>query len=321
MGVRNNLPSLFIGSPLEGEGLEVAEYLQAALEDHCKVTLSGQGPFVLGQSYLESLASACKHSDFAAFILTLGDVVTQEGGLKQASRDNVLFEIGFFMGGLGRHRTFIVFCQDDESALPPHFRGVTLATFRKSVDKSMTAAISPVAIKIRDAIEKIRNSENAQTSTQNMLREFVKYNNVVYELKQAHHMLQELAIPLDSLVFEFKISSAWREKPPSTEAIEAIATRWGAVRRRFEVIRYFAHAMTSSKARSLFNQLIRLKKDFEATLKEAKPVRLYDLSLELSMMCQATLDIIDKLMLEQFNETDRITEKISRSINDDPTQS
>src|SRR2546428_8109920 len=101
MEMRDNLPSLFIGS--SSEGLEVAEYLQAALEGHCEATLSRQGVFGLGQSPLESLALACKRSDFAVFILTPSDMVTKQDSLKQAPRDNVLFEIGFFMGGLGRY--------------------------------------------------------------------------------------------------------------------------------------------------------------------------------------------------------------------------
>ncbi len=118
MEVRDVLPSLFIGSSLEG--LEVAEYLQQALEGHLEATLSRQGVFVLGQSHLESLAWACKHSDFAAFVLTSSDIVTEPDGLKHTFGNNILFEIGFFMGGVGRERTFIVYCHDDESVLPSH---------------------------------------------------------------------------------------------------------------------------------------------------------------------------------------------------------
>jgi hypothetical protein len=319
MEMRDVLPRLFISS--SPKGLEVAEYLQQALEGHCEATLPEQGVFVLGQSPLESLASACKHSDFAAFVLTPDDMFTKRGYRKRAPRENVLFEIGFFMGGLGRHRTFIVYCHEDESALPSHLRGVTLATFRKRVDENMEATISPVAIKIREAIEKIRTSDSAQTSTRNMLRDFVKHNNVVNELKQAHHMLQKLAIPLYSLVAGFRAYSTWQDKPPGPDALEAIRAGWGAVQQRFYVIEDIAPTMKSPEANSLFNPLIQLKNDFEAILNESKPVRLRDLSDQLYQRCQAKLEIIDDRMLEQFKQTDSVTEQISRSISDDPTQS
>ena len=147
------------------------------------------------------------------------------------------------------------------------------------------------------------------------------YTFVVNELKDAHHLLQELANPLDLLVTEFRMSPAWQEKPLGTNTVEAIRPRWGAVLRKFYLIERFALTMKSSEARSLFNLLTRLKKDFEASLNDSKPVGLYGLLLELQVRYQGTLDIIDDLMLEQFDQIDRITKQISRSISDDPTQS
>ncbi len=141
------------------------------------------------------------------------------------------------------------------------------------------------------------------------------------ELKQAHHMLQDLAIPLEALVTGFRTFSAWRKKPPHADVIEAIRAGWGAVQRRFDVIEYFATAMTFLEARSLFYLLTQLKNDFEATLEDSDPLRLYDLSLQLYQQSQAKLEIIDKLMLKQFEHTYRITEQISRSISDESVQS
>src|SRR4051794_1835115 len=111
MEVHDNLPSLFIGS--SSEGLEVAEYLQAALEGHCEATIWSQGVFGLSQSPLESLVTVCRRSDFAAFILTSNDMLSKQSSVEQAIRDNILFEVGFFMGGLGRYRTFVVYSRDD----------------------------------------------------------------------------------------------------------------------------------------------------------------------------------------------------------------
>src|SRR2546422_10590322 len=152
MEMHDNLPSLFIGS--SSEGLEVAEYLQAALEGHCEATIWSQGVFGLSQGTLESLVAACKQFDFAALVLTPDDMVTKRGSRTRAARDNVLFELGLFMGSLGRERTFIVYCRDENIDLPSDLAGVTPATFPKREDGNMQAAINPAAVQIREAIKK-----------------------------------------------------------------------------------------------------------------------------------------------------------------------
>jgi len=151
MEVHDNLPSLFIGS--SSEGLKVAEYLQQALEGHCEATIWSQGVFGLSLGTLESLVAACKQFDFAALILTPDDMVTKRGSRNRAARDNVLFELGLFMGSLGRERTFIVYCRDEKIDLPSDFAGVIAAKFPKREDDNMAAAIGPVAVKIREVIK------------------------------------------------------------------------------------------------------------------------------------------------------------------------
>src|SRR5438270_2217064 len=153
MEIHDNLPSLFIGS--SSEGLKIAEYLQGALERHCEATVWSQGVFGLSQGNLESLVAACKQFDFAALVLTPDDMVTKRGSKKRAARDNVLFELGLFMGSLGRERTFIVYCRGEKIDLPSDLAGVKAATFPKREDDNMAAALGPVAVKIREAIKKV----------------------------------------------------------------------------------------------------------------------------------------------------------------------
>jgi predicted nucleotide-binding protein len=49
-----------------------------------------------------------KETDFAAFVVTADDVTASRGRRKASPRDNVVFEIGLFMGAIGRERTFVV---------------------------------------------------------------------------------------------------------------------------------------------------------------------------------------------------------------------
>jgi predicted nucleotide-binding protein len=105
-------PSVFIGSSTEG--LAVAEAIQQALDRTADVELWTQGVFDLSYSYLESLLKALDTADFAILVLTPDDVVSSRRSQTPAPRDNVLLELGLFMGRLGRERCFFVYEQSQD---------------------------------------------------------------------------------------------------------------------------------------------------------------------------------------------------------------
>ena len=144
-------PRLFIGSSVEG--LAPAEDLQLNLEYEAEVTLWTQGIFGLSQGTLESLMKALDSHDFAALVLTPDDLLTKRGEQKQAPRDNVLFELGLFVGRIGRNRTFIVHSRSVEMHIPSDLAGVTVATYDAArSDGNLQAALGPVATKMKRAI-------------------------------------------------------------------------------------------------------------------------------------------------------------------------
>ncbi|MGR0482202.1 MAG: TIR domain-containing protein [Candidatus Electronema sp. V4] len=145
-------PRMFIGSSVEGK--EIAEYLQLGLEYDVETTIWHQGIFGLSDGSLESLVKAAKDFDFAALVLTPDDLVTERGTEKASPRDNVVFELGLFMGALGRERTFIVYNRDKKPNLPSDLAGVTSATFASHSDNNLQAALGPVCTKIKLAIKK-----------------------------------------------------------------------------------------------------------------------------------------------------------------------
>jgi hypothetical protein len=102
------------------------------------------------------LVEACKKFDFAVLVLSPDDLITKRGSVRPAARDNVLFEAGLFMGSLGQERTFLVYCRDDNIDLPSDLAGITIATYRRRKDGNMRAGISSVAVKIREAINKVQ---------------------------------------------------------------------------------------------------------------------------------------------------------------------
>jgi hypothetical protein len=148
-------PRLFLGSSVEGKN--IADTLQVLLEYDVESTVWHQGVFGLSQGSLESIVKAARgdNFDFATLVLTPDDLVSKRGEIVSSSRDNVIFELGLFMGALGRDRTFIVYCRNDSLDLPSDLAGVTVATFADREDKNLRAALGPVCTQIRDAIKKI----------------------------------------------------------------------------------------------------------------------------------------------------------------------
>jgi hypothetical protein len=148
-------PRLFIGSSVEGK--DIADMLHVGLEYEVEVTVWHQGVFGLSNGSLESIVNAAREDkfDFAALVLTPDDLVSKRGETVSSSRDNVIFELGLFMGALGRDRTFIVYCRDNPLELPSDLAGVTPATFAKRQDGNLHAALGPVCTQIKNAIKKI----------------------------------------------------------------------------------------------------------------------------------------------------------------------
>jgi len=146
-------PSVFIGSSSKEK--KVAGALQVLLDPTCEVTIWSQGVFGLSQGNLESLVNALDKFDFALLVLTADDLVTSGENSSPAPRDNVLFELGLFMGGLGRDRTFIVYDRTIRLRLPTDLAGVAAATFEPHTNGSLQAALGAAATTVQDVIDRL----------------------------------------------------------------------------------------------------------------------------------------------------------------------
>jgi hypothetical protein len=146
-------PTLFVGS--SSEGLPVAEHLHAVLDVYCEVNVWNQGTFGLSGTGIASLLEASRNHDFAVLVLTADDMLTSRGEARATARDNVLFEAGLFIGALGLERTFLVACRDDRLELPSDLDGVTRGLYRKRPDGRLSAALTPVALMIRERMQEL----------------------------------------------------------------------------------------------------------------------------------------------------------------------
>jgi hypothetical protein len=183
-------PSLFIGS--SSEGLPVAYALQAELDQVCEPLLWSQGVFGPTGTTIGSLLEIAQSSDFAALVLTPDDSVVSRGAEVDVARDNVVFELGLFLGTLGSRRVFIIQPRDIELKLPSDLAGVTCLDYRYNrIDHNLRAAIGPAATRIRDRIADegpCREVEIPQID-QEAARFWLKYGRKTPEVKYAARSL------------------------------------------------------------------------------------------------------------------------------------
>jgi len=147
-------PALFVGS--SSESLGVAYAVQKNLEDVAEVVVWNQGIFELTKSHLESLLEALEDTEFGLFIFGPDDVIRIRGTEMSTARDNVVFELGLFIGRLGRNRSFILMPKESaDFHLPTDLLGISTATFqRPSRPDRLQAALGPACHDIRAAILK-----------------------------------------------------------------------------------------------------------------------------------------------------------------------
>lgn len=103
----NSKPILFIGS--SKEHLSAAEAIGPLIpETLASVTLWSEGVFGASNFPIDDLETQIKIADFAVLVVGPDDQVTSRGIESAAPRDNVVFELGLFMGALSRSRTFLL---------------------------------------------------------------------------------------------------------------------------------------------------------------------------------------------------------------------
>lgn len=158
-------PSLFIGSSVEG--LAVAYALQSNLEHDVEATVWDQGVFGLTKSSLASLLEAIETFDFAALVLSADDTATIRATEYSVARDNVIFELGLFIGALGTNRTFFLVPRGmPDLHLPSDLAGIAPGTYDSNrIDKNLRAALGPLSQAIRLSIQAagVRSADNKCT--------------------------------------------------------------------------------------------------------------------------------------------------------------
>lgn len=159
-------PQIFIASSVEG--IDIAYTLQELLEDNAECTVWDQGVFDPSSYTIPDLTKILKISDYGIFAFSIDDTVRIRGEEKGTVRDNVIFELGLFMGAIGQKNCFIIIPDVGEKIhLPTDLSGITVLKYNaKRKDGNLKAALGP-------SVNKIRNVLNCKVVTNRSVSESV----------------------------------------------------------------------------------------------------------------------------------------------------
>ena len=102
---------------------------------------------------LEDLERELDLADFAVAVAHADDVVTSRRKRSGAPRDNVVFELAYFMGRLGRRRSVLIEPAVKKVKLPSDFTGVTTISYSfdmADAAKSMSVPCNKLRTHIRE---------------------------------------------------------------------------------------------------------------------------------------------------------------------------
>jgi len=194
-------PSLFIGS--SEEGLDFARAVRTSLEADAEVTLWKDGFFRPGFTYIDSLIDSLARFDFAVLVLRPEDFVISREVESFGPRDNVLFELGLFMGRLGKERTFMLHQAKASIKLPSDLAGVATATYDwPRSDNDYRNAVGSACDSIRQIIRELGFSEAKVAKEMSVIRSRQEHQASQLSLQQAD--IRALKFALQGIVTQYE---------------------------------------------------------------------------------------------------------------------
>jgi len=213
----SDLPKIFVASSVEG--LPVAEAVNIKLEYGARVK-QWDNAFDLSSITITSLIDRANETDYGVFVFHKDDTTTIKGNLYSVVRDNVLFELGLFIGALGIDHCFVLIPKSNETEfrLPTDLAGVTTSTYDDELD-DMVDAVATSCAKIKQAIKKLSKSNNegtepvVGTSASQLEQQLNSTQSEVWRLNQDLELTREELTDLLSSVTSFFFTVA----KPATE--------------------------------------------------------------------------------------------------------
>jgi len=146
-----NRPTIFIGST--GERTDIADAMVQHLSGVAEVT-HWEDAFPPGPTIYDNLMSLKDNFDFAVFVLTADDFIKSKEKEHMVPRDNVIFELGLFLGSIGTGRVFAVIDRNVPTKLPTDLTGVVYLNYDPNrKDGKVGPALRPACISIKEQVQ------------------------------------------------------------------------------------------------------------------------------------------------------------------------
>jgi CRP/FNR family transcriptional regulator, cyclic AMP receptor protein len=135
------------------EALPIARVIQNAFQhDRFLTKVWTDGVFRIANYALQDLEAEIDSSDFAIAIAHTDDLTESRGKNWPSPRDNVIFELGLFMGRLGRARAVLMEPREERVKLPSDLSGVTTVPYRYMKGADAAALLGPACNALREHI-------------------------------------------------------------------------------------------------------------------------------------------------------------------------
>ncbi|MCF8243745.1 MAG: nucleotide-binding protein [Saprospiraceae bacterium] len=149
----NEIIKIFIGCAVES--LAYAQQLQALLDhDPVEVRIWTDNVFSPSSYTLQDLMEQVNCVDFAIFFAMPEDLIESKDEESYGPRDNVILEIGLFMGKLGKERVYLIKKRKAELKIPTDLLGFQTIDFDAS-KTDLSIALNPVCLEIRKMLKKL----------------------------------------------------------------------------------------------------------------------------------------------------------------------
>ena len=156
-------PTLFIGSSTKR--LPIARGLKEILKDCADVTVWDEAPeFDPGDSILNALTKVGEFYDFALLVFGQDDSTMMTNKKLPTVRDNVLFELGLFMGHMGTGRAFWLSSKGSKTPHIPSYLGGILHLEFDEPELTDAIAISESLAETRDKVYRLITSLGLRTN-------------------------------------------------------------------------------------------------------------------------------------------------------------
>ncbi len=187
---------IFIGS--SSHHRKIVDKLEEKLTEKLKIPRNHiknwtRGVFEPGSGTFYTLVSILADIDFAILLFTGDDLKKEETGISKFSpRSNVVFELGLYVGGLGRKRTFLLYDENNQPEIPSDLAGITrvhvkLHNSEQVIDSTLEEASDKIISQIRklgmrrlkEGIYKIKEHEQEIQNYQCNSEYFSRINVIV----------------------------------------------------------------------------------------------------------------------------------------------